>query len=152
MTNLNSLGHCETYKFWQEVKTALDKALDGVSTFLFPQIVTDEGKDVFDLEWENLNKITINVCCPNMVKTQVALWYVGFSPCPAQWLVCIPFLNLLNGDLYLNKLHWIQYRNSRWNPIWYDKHHNLFLPTICYYKSYSNSWESGLVSYAVCNS
>ena len=44
---------------------------------MFPQIVTDEGKDVFDLEWGNLNKITINVCCPNMVKTQVALWYVG---------------------------------------------------------------------------
>lgn len=58
---LYRLGHSKTYDFGLEMETALAKALDEVSTYLMPQIVTGEGKVVFHCEWDNLNKITTNV-------------------------------------------------------------------------------------------
>ena len=68
-TILSRLGHCETYDFGLELETALAKALDDVSTSLTPQIITCEGNDVFHLEWDNLNKITINIHGSNMVNS-----------------------------------------------------------------------------------
>ena len=71
----------KTYEFGLEFKTALDKALDGLSTFLLPQIVIGEGKHVFNLELGNLNKIRINVYCPNGVNSTGGImpWEVKFG-------------------------------------------------------------------------
>ena len=66
-TILSRLGHCETYDFGLELETALTKALDEVSIFLGPQIITGEGNNVFHLEWDNLNKITTNIHGSNVV-------------------------------------------------------------------------------------
>ena len=66
---LNRLGHSESYDFGLELETALAKALDEVSTYLTPQIVTGEGNIVFHSEWDNLNKITTNVHGSNIVNS-----------------------------------------------------------------------------------
>ena len=58
-TILNRLGHCESYDFGLELETVMAKALDETSTFLTPQI--GEGNVLFHSEWNNLNKILINV-------------------------------------------------------------------------------------------
>ena len=46
-TILHRLGHSESYDFGLELETALAKALDEVSTYLTPQIVTGKGNIVF---------------------------------------------------------------------------------------------------------
>ena len=66
---LNRLGHSETYSFGLELETALAKALDEVSTYLTPHIVTGEGNLVFRCEWDNLNKTTTNVIGNNIVNS-----------------------------------------------------------------------------------
>ena len=68
-TILSGLGHCETYDFGLELETALAKALDEASTSLTPQIITGEGNKVFHLEWDNMNKITTNIHCSNVVNS-----------------------------------------------------------------------------------
>ena len=60
---LNLLGHSESYNFGLELETALAKALDEVSNFLTHQIVTGEGNELFDCEWDNLNEITTVYYC-----------------------------------------------------------------------------------------
>ena len=66
---LHRLGHSESYDFSLEMETALAKALDEVSTYLTPQIVTGEGNVVFHSEWDNLNKTTTNVHGSNIVNS-----------------------------------------------------------------------------------
>ena len=66
-TILSRLGHCETYDFSLELETALAEALDEVSTFLTPQIITGKGNEVIHLEWDNMNKITTNIHGSNVV-------------------------------------------------------------------------------------
>ena len=66
---LNRLGHSESYNFSLELETALAKAVNEVSSFLTPQIITGEGNKVFHLEWDNLNKITTNVHGSNTVNS-----------------------------------------------------------------------------------
>ena len=65
----NRLGHSETYSFGLELETALAKALDEVSTYPTPTIVTGEGNLVFHCEWDNLNKTTTNVIGNNIVNS-----------------------------------------------------------------------------------
>ena len=45
------------------------KALDEVSTYLTPQIITGEGNGLFHCEWDNLNKILTNVHGSNVVNS-----------------------------------------------------------------------------------
>jgi hypothetical protein len=66
---LHRLGHSETYDFGLEMETALAKALDEVSTYLMPQIVTGEGNVVFHCAWDNFNKITMNVHGSNIANS-----------------------------------------------------------------------------------
>ncbi|XP_032227542.1 uncharacterized protein LOC116611051 [Nematostella vectensis] len=68
-TILARLGHCETYDFGLELKTAIAKALDEVSTTLTPEIVKGEGNEVFHFEWDNMNKITTNIHGHNVNST-----------------------------------------------------------------------------------
>ena len=66
---LNKLGHCESYDFGLELETAMAKAIDEVSTYLTPQIITGEGNAIFHCEWDNLNKILTNVHGTNVVNS-----------------------------------------------------------------------------------
>lgn len=68
-TILQRLGHCESYDFGLEMETAMAKAIDEVSTFLTPSIITGDGNEVFHSEWDNLNKITTNVYGSNIVNS-----------------------------------------------------------------------------------
>jgi hypothetical protein len=68
-TILHRLGHSESYDFALELETATAKAIEEVSTYLSPQIVTYEGNLVFHCEWDNLNKITTNVHGSNVVNS-----------------------------------------------------------------------------------
>jgi hypothetical protein len=68
-TILYKLGHSESYDFGLELETAMAKAVDEVSTYLTPQIITCEGNVVFHCEWDNLNKITTNVHGSNVVNS-----------------------------------------------------------------------------------
>ena len=68
-TILSRLGHWETYDFGLELETALAKSVDDVSTSLPPQIISDEGNDVFHLEWDHINKITANIHGSNVVNS-----------------------------------------------------------------------------------
>jgi len=66
---LNKLGHCESYDFGLELETVMAKAIDEVSTYLIPQIITGEGNAIFPCEWDNLNKILTNVHGSNVVNS-----------------------------------------------------------------------------------
>ena len=66
-TILNRLCHCESYSFGIELETAMAKAVEEMSTYLTPQIVTGEDNEVFHGEWDNLNKILTNVTGSNVV-------------------------------------------------------------------------------------
>ena len=68
-TILHRLGHSESYDFGLELETALAKALDEVSTYLTPQIVTGKGNIVFHCEWDNLNNTTTSVHGSNIVNS-----------------------------------------------------------------------------------
>lgn len=74
------MGHCETYDFSLELETALAKALDEVSTYLTPQIMTGDGNEVFHLEWDNLNKITTNIHGPNVVNSTAGIMIQEIKP------------------------------------------------------------------------
>ena len=45
------------------------KALDDVSAFLIPQIITGEDNKMFHLEWDNQNKTATNIQGQNVVKS-----------------------------------------------------------------------------------
>ncbi len=45
------------------------KAIDEVSTFLTPSIITGDGNELFHNEWDNLNKITTNIHGSNIVNS-----------------------------------------------------------------------------------
>jgi len=79
-TILSRLGHCETHDFSLELETALAKALDEVSTFLTPQIITGEGNEVFHLEWDNMNKITTNIHGSNVVNSAAGIMIQEVKP------------------------------------------------------------------------
>ena len=66
---LHRLGHSKSYDYALELETALANALDEVSTYLTPQIVTGEGNLLFHCEWDNLNKTTTNVHGSNIVNS-----------------------------------------------------------------------------------
>lgn len=66
-TILSRLGHCETYDFGLELKTALANTLDEVPTSLTLQIITSDGNEMFHLEWGNMNKITTTIHGSNVV-------------------------------------------------------------------------------------
>jgi len=66
---LHRLGHSESYDYGLELETALANALDEVSTYLTPQIITGEGNLLFHCEWDNLNKTTTNVHGSNTVNS-----------------------------------------------------------------------------------
>lgn len=77
---LHRLGHSESYDFGLELETALAKALDEVSTYLTPQIVTGEGNVVFHCEWDNLNKTTTNVHGSNIVNSAGGIMVQEIKP------------------------------------------------------------------------
>ena len=72
ITLLSRLGHCETYDFGLELETALAKALDNVSTSLIPQVITDDGNEVFHFEWDILNEIA-NVQGSNVLHSTIGI-------------------------------------------------------------------------------
>uniref|UniRef100_UPI00358FCF5F uncharacterized protein n=1 Tax=Myxine glutinosa TaxID=7769 RepID=UPI00358FCF5F len=77
---LNRLGHCESYDFGLELETAIAKALDEDSTYLTPQIIFGEGNVVFHSEWDNLNKITMNIHGSNMVNSAGGIMIQEITP------------------------------------------------------------------------
>ena len=66
---LNRRGHSESYEFGLELETAVTKAIDKVSTYLTPQIITGEGNAIFHCEWDNPNKIMTNIHGSNVVNS-----------------------------------------------------------------------------------
>lgn len=66
---LNRLGHSESYEFGLELETAMTKAIDEMSTYLTPQIISGEGNLIFHCEWDNLNKILTNIHGSNVVNS-----------------------------------------------------------------------------------
>ncbi|XP_049455367.1 uncharacterized protein LOC125902797 isoform X2 [Epinephelus fuscoguttatus] len=56
------------------------KAIDEMSTYLTPKIITGEGNDVFHVEWDNLNKITTNVHGPNIVNSTAGIMIQEVKP------------------------------------------------------------------------
>ena len=68
-TILNRLGHCESYSFGEELETAMAEAIDEVTTYLTPQILTGSDNVVFHSAWDNLNEIKTNVIGNNVVNS-----------------------------------------------------------------------------------
>ena len=56
------------------------KAINEVSSYLTPQIITGESNDVFHLEWDNLNKITTNVHGSNIVDSTGGIMIQELKP------------------------------------------------------------------------
>ena len=67
ITKLSRLGFSETYDFGLEMETALAKAIAEQSLNVTPQIFIGEADIVFNVKWDNLNKITTNVHGSNVV-------------------------------------------------------------------------------------
>ena len=93
-TILHRLGHSESYDFGLELETALAKALDEVSTYLTPQIVTGEGNIVFHCEWDNLNKTTTSVHGSNIVNSAGGIMVQEVRPgCETSKVRMLPIIN-----------------------------------------------------------
>ena len=93
-TILHRLGHCESYDFGLELETALAKALDEVSTYLTPQIVTGEDNIVFHCEWDNLNKTTTSVHGSNIVNSAGGIMVQEVRPgCETSKVRTLPIIN-----------------------------------------------------------
>ena len=56
------------------------KSIDEVETYLTPKIITGEGSAVFHCEWDNLNKITTNVHCSNVVNSAGGIMIQEIKP------------------------------------------------------------------------
>ena len=79
-TILNKLGHCETYNFALELETDLAKALDEVSSFHTPQILTGDANLVFHTEWDNLNKNLTSIHGNNIVNSAAGIMLQEIKP------------------------------------------------------------------------
>ena len=80
-TIINRLGHSESYAFALELETAMNKAIDEVSTNLTPQIIIGEGNALFHCEWDNLNKVLTNVHGSNVVNSAGGIMIQETNPC-----------------------------------------------------------------------
>ena len=77
---LHRLGDSESYDYGLELETALANALDEVSTYVTPQIVTGQGNLLFHCEWDNLNKTTTNVHGSNIVNSAGGIMIQEIKP------------------------------------------------------------------------
>ena len=62
------------------LETALAKSLIELSSSLTPQTITGVGKEVFHLEWDNMNKITINIHGSSVVTTTGGIMIQEMKP------------------------------------------------------------------------
>jgi hypothetical protein len=73
-----------------ELETALATAINEVSSFLTPQIITGGRNKVFHFEWDNLNKVTTNVHGSYIVNSTGGIMIQelkpGFTSTPEQTL------------------------------------------------------------------
>jgi hypothetical protein len=77
---LHKLGHSEFCDFGLELETAIAKALDDISTYLTPQIITGEANLVFHCEWDNSNKTTTNMHGSNIVNSAGGIMVQEIKP------------------------------------------------------------------------
>lgn len=57
---MSRLGHCEPYNYISELDHTMTMVLEDVSGLVTSQIVSGKNKDVFHMEYDNLNKVTTN--------------------------------------------------------------------------------------------
>ena len=60
VTIMSRMGHCEPYNYISELDNTMTMVLEDVLGLVTSQIVSGKSKDVFQMEQDNLNKVTTN--------------------------------------------------------------------------------------------